>query len=434
MWRTRPLPASTVLPMSSPGTPTARRAVGPLTNVHQCATDAPYRSPASAAPPAPARLWVTMDAASPVVENSSTAPASTFAPTSSCGIPTTRRSPSPVARRSRTSPKRSPASAFLVPVEVLLHDREIGVGVHGGPVEPDHPAGVLALVHIATGDTDRDRAPGVRGDRAAEAVARLRATRAGHRLVIDGFEAAEAALRAAQPVDLPRAGLAQDVLPRRPHEKVGAVVRVVDVGDVVPGTDGRAEPGTRLRLQPIEVVRGQQRPRGRRPRIRGTPRGDVGEHHDRAGVRLAGQVVRRQAERDVRAAAIQVRGDVVPARGRGRHTGQPEHGDREHRGGQCGGLASSPRRSDHRASCYFQRSMNSAVAGLTSAGFEALRKCRPPSTTRSSAPGLVDEELHLILGVGDEWARSSVPCIRRTGQRAVVEPACRPSRSRRLWS
>ena len=219
-----------------------------------------------------------------------------------------------MARRSRTSPKRSPASASLVLVEVLLHDRERGVGVHGGPVEPDHPAGVLDLVHIATGDTDRDRAPGVRGDRAAEAVARLRATRADHRLVIDLLDAAEAALGAAQPVDLPRAGLAQDGLPGRPHEKVGAVVRVVEVGDVVPGTDRRPEPGTRLRLQPIEVIRGQQRPRGRRPRIRGTLRGDVGEHHDRAGVRLARQVVRRQADHDVRAAAIQVRGDVVPAR------------------------------------------------------------------------------------------------------------------------
>ena len=38
---------------------------------------------------------------------------------------------------------------------------------------------------------------------------------------------------------------------------------------------------------------------------------------------------------------------------------------------------------------YFQRLMNSAVAGLTSSGFEALRKCWPPSTTRSSAPGLL---------------------------------------------
>jgi hypothetical protein len=38
---------------------------------------------------------------------------------------------------------------------------------------------------------------------------------------------------------------------------------------------------------------------------------------------------------------------------------------------------------------YLQRLMNSAVAGLTSSGFEALRKCRPPSTTRSSAPGLL---------------------------------------------
>ena len=38
---------------------------------------------------------------------------------------------------------------------------------------------------------------------------------------------------------------------------------------------------------------------------------------------------------------------------------------------------------------YFQRLMKSAVAGLTSSGFEALRKCWPPSTTRSSAPGLL---------------------------------------------
>jgi hypothetical protein len=38
---------------------------------------------------------------------------------------------------------------------------------------------------------------------------------------------------------------------------------------------------------------------------------------------------------------------------------------------------------------YFQRLMNSAAAGFTSSGFEALRKCWPPSTTRSSAPGLL---------------------------------------------
>jgi len=38
---------------------------------------------------------------------------------------------------------------------------------------------------------------------------------------------------------------------------------------------------------------------------------------------------------------------------------------------------------------YLQRLMNSTVAVLTSSGFEALRKCRPPSTTRSSAPGLL---------------------------------------------
>ena len=45
---------------------------------------------------------------------------------------------------------------------------------------------------------------------------------------------------------------------------------------------------------------------------------------------------------------------------------------------------------DLRSRChYFQRLMNSAVAGLTSSGFEALRKCWPPSTTRSSAPGLL---------------------------------------------
>ena len=244
-----------------------------------------------------------------------------------------------MARRSRTSPKRWPGLRVLVVVEVLLHDRELGVGVDGGPVEADHTAGVLDPVHIATGDTYRDGAPGVRGERAAEAVARLRATGADHRLVIDLLDAPEAALRAAQPVDLLRAGLAQDGLPRRPHEKVGAVVRVVEACDVVPGSDRRAEPGTRLRLQPIEVIRGQKRPRGRRPRMRGTLRGDVGEHHDRACVRLARRVVRRQADHDVRAAAIKVRWDVVPApsRSRGRHTGQPEHGDRsgDHGGGKA---------------------------------------------------------------------------------------------------
>ena len=38
---------------------------------------------------------------------------------------------------------------------------------------------------------------------------------------------------------------------------------------------------------------------------------------------------------------------------------------------------------------YAQRLMNSTAAALTSSGFDALRKCRPPSTTRSSTSALL---------------------------------------------
>ena len=47
---------------------------------------------------------------------------------------------------------------------------------------------------------------------------------------------------------------------------------------------------------------------------------------------------------------------------------------------------------------YFQRLMNSTVAALTSSGCVALRKCWPPSTTRSCG-GAVDEELDLVFGI-----------------------------------
>jgi hypothetical protein len=42
-----------------------------------------------------------------------------------------------------------------------------------------------------------------------------------------------------------------------------------------------------------------------------------------------------------------------------------------------------------RPAAYRRRAMNSAVAALTASGSEALRKCWPPSTTRSSASGLL---------------------------------------------
>src|SRR4051794_1810316 len=81
---------------------------------------------------------------------------------------------------------------------------------------------------------------------------------------------------------------------------------------------------------------------------------------------------------------------------------------------------------------YFQRSMNSIVAVLTSVGWVALRKCRPPSTTRSSASALLTKSLISSSALATEYTGSAVPCSHRTGQRTLYSRPCKPSRSRRL--
>ena len=65
-------------------------------------------------------------------------------------------------------------------------------------------------------------------------------------------------------------------------------------------------------------------------------------------------------------------------------------------------------------------------------GVQALRKCWPPSTTRSSAPEQLTNRLISSSALATEYTGSAVPCIHRTGHRTLSSRACRPSRSRRL--